>query len=110
MEAIKSNTKMTPYYYVGTTIQVSPDEFIKLACEALGITPDILRLKSRKGELVFIRAAIIRRLMELYDNLTLKKMGKLINRDHSTVLYYRDRMPSSPEYENNYKKLLTLVY
>lgn len=56
-----------------------------------------LQSKSRKKEIVFQRRQLAIELRE--QGLSLPKIGKILNRNHTTILYYL-RTPDSEKYKN----------
>lgn len=63
----------------------TPEEFIKFVAEFHGFDVEAIRGKSRKSELVDVRAKIAKAL-RLKWNMTAISIGRLLNRDHTSIL------------------------
>lgn len=66
-----------------------PEIIIKTACEYFRLELDDIKGKCRKRELVFPRQVIMYFLTE-YTDQTYLVIGKLFNRDHTTVIHSKD--------------------
>lgn len=72
------------------------EKFMIKACEVLKVNPKYIKSKSQISNNVMIRAAIARRISVLYRSLTLREIGLIINRDHSSVFHYKESIKDSP--------------
>ena len=88
--------KIHPYTYVGiveipkTTFSINPidafNEMVDLCSKIFGISENNILGRSRKRPYVVARQIIAYILRKKY-NLTLSRIGKLMNRDHSTIVH-----------------------
>ena len=61
---------------------------LKYACNQLGTTIAEVQSKGRQRNLVYNRCLIANYLYSHCYDLTLQKIGKLINRDHTSIIHY----------------------
>ncbi len=86
------------------------ERIISVVAEYFDTTPEALRCKSRKKELVFVRMIAMTLMTEL-TSLSLKAIGdEFGGRDHSTVIHARDtiqkrRATGDPEVTNSLREL-----
>lgn len=64
-----------------------PKEYFTAACWLAGYTPEIIRSPSRSRPVVTARKAIIRSLAQRFPTMSSPKIGEIINREYTTVLY-----------------------
>lgn len=101
------NERLTPEIYVGLPykerVEYRQSENIRLyisnepevksivihTCIALNQKIDEVLSKSRKREMVCARCIIVHELLR-NTYLTLAKIGKILNRDHSSIIYLRE--------------------
>lgn len=74
---------------------ILPSRIIKMACDFEGITEDELIIKSNKPKYVMTRKYITYCLM--YHNFTYQMIGKLILKDRSLVVYYKNSFLNSKD-------------
>lgn len=65
---------------------VNPEIYFNLISEKLGVSKDLLKSKSRKREIVEARQLFFA-LLKRDSTYSLASIGKLLNRDHATVLH-----------------------
>lgn len=63
-----------------------PEELIELVCSHFEVTPEQIRSKVRHSGIVIARQ-MAAYLLQYYTTLTTTKCGRMINRDHATVLH-----------------------
>ena len=68
----------------------SPEDVAEWAAKLLGYSLMELRTQNRKRKVTEARAAVAVYLMETFPNMTLSQIGRVIDRNHATVIYYRD--------------------
>jgi hypothetical protein len=64
------------------------DTLFKKLYEFKGITLEMIRSNSRKRDLVIPRA-IVGYILHIHIGITLQKSGEIINRDHSSISFYK---------------------
>ena len=78
-------------YFVMNGISVSnPKDIIDIVCEQLQFEREQLTGLSRKRPLVEARQIAIGLILISNPGIGLKKVGKMFNRDHSTIIYARE--------------------
>ena len=105
------NTTIRPsaQVYVGISNQsINPHTYMINACNILGTTEEEIMGKCRRRGVVMRRAAIATRLMMIFPDMSLVKIGKLIGRDHATIIFYRDSFAPTGEYYESMNKLKVL--
>ena len=65
-------------------------EIIQAGCSVLGVTMEQLVSPKRTREIAEARTIIVGIFLQITPDYGLKRLGRLFNRDHSTVLYQRD--------------------
>lgn len=93
-----------------TNEALSPKETFKHLIITLGTTEEALKSKERSRELVDLRRMIaIIMLNEFPTRMSLKTVGKLFGRDHTTVIHYKevhdDLMCTEEEYRSRFRML-----
>lgn len=73
---------------------------IEITCSTLKIKEEDLFSKSRKGVLVFGRRMICNMLFKNFNNYGVRELGKIFNRDHSTISSYFSTHQG--DYDTNY--------
>jgi chromosomal replication initiator protein len=86
-------------YFRESKVAITPDTIFKLLEKRYGISKEEMTGKKRTTEIVYSRHMAIYLIHEKTD-LSLKKIGKLFDRDHSTIISARDnvikRMKTDP--------------
>jgi chromosomal replication initiation ATPase DnaA len=67
-----------------------PDEIIEAVSQGLRVSKDTLLGPSRKREVSEARFICFGMILLANPNMTLKELGKLFSRDHSTIIYGRE--------------------
>jgi len=67
--------------------EILPSRIVKMACEFEGITEQQLETRSRKAEHIMVQRYVTYCLMFL--GFSTKMIGKLVLRDHATVIHYK---------------------
>ena len=110
---------MTPYIFVGipelpqhqfrlgATI-TAPNDIIDCACHVLNVNRTDVLSKSRKRELVECRQIAIG-LIRINSQSTLKNIGKMFNRDHSTIIYACENFKDLYGVDKQFTKKVNLV-
>jgi len=73
-----------PPKYVLTT----PEKLVQDVCKCLHVGYKEMLSDVRSKQLAYTRSAIAVLLSKNFPKLTLSEIGKLVNRDHSTIAYY----------------------
>lgn len=88
---------MNPQVYIGlekdkqaTFKETSPVQMIKAVCTACNVTEEQLKGLSKKRDPLEARYIAINLIMESNPLLTLKKVGAMFNRHHSTIVHSRE--------------------
>ena len=68
----------------------TPMGIINCICEVLNLSYNDIVGKCRKREIVEARQIAIGLILEANPKLTLKKVGRIFKRDHSTIIYARN--------------------
>jgi chromosomal replication initiation ATPase DnaA len=68
----------------------NPKDIIQAVCETVNLTEAALKSNLRKREVVEARYIAIILILNANPDLTLKQVGHMFNREHSTVIYARD--------------------
>jgi len=63
------------------------DDLISVVCDVFDVEVKAVFSENRKRELVMARV-VIGRLLRMNTKMTYSKIGELLNRDHSSVVYY----------------------
>jgi chromosomal replication initiator protein len=66
-----------------------PEIIVNVGCIYLNVTMEVMKGKCRKREVVLPRQVIMYFLAE-YTDMTYLSIGKLFNKDHTTVIYSKD--------------------
>lgn len=117
---MSNSEKINVYIYTGLP-ETKKDEFISriketdpelissVVCEKLGVTIDQLKSSSRKRDVVEARFIAISLIMIANPDLTLKEVGAMFNRDHSTIVYARDTYNELMEGNKAFQDKVALV-
>lgn len=84
---------------------LTPSEYLRKACMALGLDKEFICMKSNKQEVVFPRAAVARGMLRKCESSTLTQIGRTLNKDHATILHYKHRLKEHPVWLQ-YEKML----
>lgn len=105
---------MTPYIYAGLDdksrhyarhkIKIGePNEIIDVVCSVLKLNIHDLVGSTRLRDIVEGRQIAIGLISVANPQMTLKQIGKMFNRDHSTIIYARRTFDSLYEFDSLYK-------
>lgn len=97
-------TKIHPYLYAGlqnVPVKKTLSQILTGVCYKLDLSVHNVKSNDRHQNLVFAR--IIYSILALNEGYTFQKVGKFINRNHSTIFHYRNEYEKM-EYNNNLKK------
>jgi chromosomal replication initiator protein len=99
----------TKYLAVRQIKESNPELIIKAVCETFGLTPEILTGPERKRIHTEPRQIAIALILHANPKMTLKQIGKMFNRDHSTVVYSREVYNDLIENNAEFQKKVALV-
>lgn len=77
---------------------IIPSDFVRLWCGAFGVNREALLSSSRTRELCRARVKIAKDLVARYPGTSTTKLGKLLNRDHTSVLYFLGKTKRAKEH------------
>lgn len=80
-----------------TGAPMTPRDFFRAACFLAGYDPELIRSRQDHKKLADVRLAIIRSIAVRYPKMSSPKIGKVVNRDHTTVLYCMGQTQRSVE-------------
>lgn len=90
-----------------------PDNIIEAVCLSLGVSRERMLSTLRERDVAEARFIAIGLIVEVNPKVTLKQIGALFNRDHSTVIYgrrmYNELMDSDPSFKSKVNKVIKLV-
>lgn len=75
---------------------MTPERFVAAACRRLGVSPARLRSPRRDTRAVDARCVVAKLLRDGGWGLSLPEIGRLLNRDHTTVINLLGRCEQSP--------------
>jgi chromosomal replication initiator protein len=92
---------INPYIYLGlpehkqrlaklNRKEYDPERIIEIVCEVLKVDKQQFLSPLRKREVSEARSIAIGIILQSCVKLTLKSIGAMLNRDHSTIIYARD--------------------
>lgn len=81
------------------------DKIIQTTCRRWSVTYEEILSRCRKRELCFARMTI-GRFLRKYTALSLAEIGKLINRDHSTIIYYLNSFDVEYRYNDTFRNFV----
>lgn len=106
------------YFYSNKTsrrlikILVPKDFVVDYVCNIFGVSFDELESPNRSRRLVKARQALTCLILE-YTEMSLSEIGRMMNRDHSTIIHLRDKMTHDLTHDENlkekYNKLKSLI-
>lgn len=70
-----------------TGAPMTPKQFFIAACFLAGHPPELIKIYKGRNTLAPVRKAIIRSIAQRFPKMTSPRIGEIVNRDHSTVLY-----------------------
>lgn len=82
--------------------ELNPSKAVALSCTYFGITNEELLSKSRKREISDARMCISMFLKERFG-MTLNKIGKMLNRDHTSIMHHVDMIANCRELSEKYR-------
>lgn len=88
---MNDSKSILPNYFAAPGVFNSADQIIDLICESYGISQDDLKSQNRKKELVFARHLSMY-LLRKKAKLSLREVGLMLGRDHTTVVNAIDRV------------------
>lgn len=101
---------VSPFVYPGLSqegllklLKREPDEILNKVCKYFKANPDDVTSKSRRRELVEVRYICIS-LIKNYTNLTLFKIGRIFDRDHSTIIHAINTVNDLSETDREFKE------
>jgi hypothetical protein len=80
------------------SLVVMPSEFVRLWCRIEGIDHALLLSPKRTRVLCRARTALAQALVSRYPRLSTTKIGQLLNREHTSVLYFMGRTKRAKEH------------
>lgn len=78
------------------------DKIIQTVCKAWNRSLEDVCGKSRKQEVVYTRITIAY-VLRRYTTLSIKRIGRLINRDHSTIIHYLKAYDSEFRFNKDFR-------
>ena len=84
------------------------DLVIRLVCEKLKVNREDVLSRSRKADFVGARTIIFYILCK-YGDSTLKEIGRMFGKDHSTIIYARDTCQDYMDINKKYKRKVDLI-
>lgn len=117
---MSNSEKINVYIYTGLPEDKKDDFILRIkerdpklitvaVCEMLGVTLDQLKSNTRKRDVVEARYIAMSLIMIANPELTLKEVGAMFNRDHSTVVYARDTYNKLMEGDKAFQDKVALV-
>ena len=123
---MKKRSFLSPYIYPGLKMahglhreikeqskslqfSLSKDEVLKIISEERFVTVEDILSRSRKTEYVIARHMYCS-ILKKYYGYTLKKIGSIINRDHTSVIHSIQQFNNHYQYEEGYRKSVNRIY
>jgi hypothetical protein len=106
---------VTPEAYVGTVLKldINYDDLALIVSEEFGITSQELQSKKRHREIVDARKAFFYFAIKIRDTRrlsdSLKKIGKMMDRDHATVIHCNNSAKDLIEHDNEFRTKIELI-
>lgn len=94
---------ISPYVYVGLRRSKETKDALQIICEQIGVTEDEVKGRSRKRDYVIARH-IFCFVSHLYYNKRLTQIGRILNRDHSSVIHAIKAVCNEQETNTDFKK------
>lgn len=79
-----------------------------MICNVYNVELDDVRSKSRQRYLFYVRVIMAGVLRSEY-NLTFTEIGRLLNRDHTTITYYKAMYDDLAHYDYTFKEMITSI-
>lgn len=95
--------------YIEGVCPYDSDKVMIAVSEVLEVSIKDIKSLSRKTELVFARQAAMFLIRKSNKTITLKSIGKIFNRDHSTVIYAIRSMTDHIKIEKKTKSIIQLI-
>lgn len=73
----------------------------EVICRELDITPDELTSGCRKHRFAFVRMIVSKLMRD--ERYSLNDIGRLLNKDHTTILYYLGRYDDMYKYDKKFR-------
>ena len=112
---VRNFKKINPYVFplidretIEKIKQSDSDIIIDLFVKHTGLSMEDIRGNSRTRNISYYRRILTHVLMDRCG-LNLVETAKVINKDHSTIIYYRDNMPTFltyPDFKSNYDSFI----
>lgn len=103
-----NNMEISAYAIPGIVNIIKPETYINYVLDVLELTLDEFKNKSRKRDLVDARMIIVHTL-RTRCHLSYHKIGNLINRDHSAVIYLYQTYSKLIENNTIFKEKTNLI-
>ena len=91
-------------YFSKERSKITPEAILTLLSKRYGMPTDEIKGKRRNANIVYVRHMAIYLILE-YTDLTLNKVGKIFDRDHSTIHTARngvvERIKNDPEFSKD---------
>lgn len=79
-----------------------------MICNVYDVELDDVRSKSRQRLLFYVRVVIAGVLRSEY-NLTFTEIGRFLNRDHSTITYYKSMYDDLIHYDQTFREMVSSI-
>jgi chromosomal replication initiator protein len=94
-------------------MSLSKDDIIRVVCEVMEISPELISLKTRKREIVVCRQMVYH-VLSMYFDYSLAFIGRLFKQDHATVIHakktIRNLLFSDREILKRYETIKKMIY
>lgn len=101
--------KKKPSYWIIPAVEIkqaSIDEIVNKVCNHFGVTMHQLKSKVRLRTFVDARSIIAYLLSKSSISITQEKIGLLLNRDHSSIAYYKTKVAGFTDVNREYRELV----
>lgn len=97
--------------YLGLDIvkMIGVERILKIVCENLGVDPEDVKSKTRKGEIAQARHIFCYLAYTSATGHTLTEIGRFIGRDHATVLHSRNKIKDFLTFDKYIKDIVTTL-
>lgn len=107
-------TKITAYAAPGILHHETPELFMIRILAVMGLTPDQIRARTRRRDVVNARCILAHMISRRYPHLTLHQIGSMVgNVHHSTVIYYKryvtDQLDVDKMFKENYLSIQKML-
>jgi len=107
------NNKTVSTYSDDDNIKKTPTEIINIICEYFSVDYDHILSTSSKRELVMPRQIAMQIIRNAIPDMSLKKIGVIFNRHHSSVIYAintaDDLIDADVKFRYDYNEILKLI-